>query len=373
MPYEILSGNHIVAQTGDFDRVTVIDHARCPLYLKRWDDFSGWLENRAIDHHRTNSRILKRVLRLSEKNDRATALRFNAATITDNFWVREMGSSLQYSEVRFKDNLFDQVALRGSTSGFTLRPSRTPELTNTGSYEKCWKRMDGHWNMIKQESLAAIFSEIFIYHLGAALGFPMATYRRYDRSTVQSEDFTADGKFNLQTARALIGEDYESDFIYNCKVFEKLSPGLLKQYLAILFMDALVMNYDRHIDNYGVLTDPESGAILSMAPNFDNNLALLTNDLTEWEPVMGFLSDYRDLFSEYPVPPVSADQLDAAISLAYSAAASEFTQDELRSLRPQSEIRAFILQSYCIVCGQEPAQSCGMDLSPEAQPDGPEL
>ena len=49
MPYEILSGNHIVAQTGDFDRVTVIDPDRCPLYLKRWDDFSGWLENRAID------------------------------------------------------------------------------------------------------------------------------------------------------------------------------------------------------------------------------------------------------------------------------------------------------------------------------------
>lgn len=81
------------------------------------------------------------------------------------------------------------------------------------------------------------------------------------------------------------------------------------------------------------------------------------------------MSDYRDLFSEYPVPPVSADRLDAAISLAYSAAASQFTPDELHSLRPQSEIRAFILQSYCIVCGQIRR----MDISPENQLDGPEL
>ncbi|MEA4993910.1 MAG: hypothetical protein VB060_08790 [Oscillibacter sp.] len=369
MPYEILSGDTVVAETGTFDRITVIDPARCPLYLKRNDDFAGWLENRAIDRHRTNSRVLKRVLRLSEKNDQATALHFNAATITDNFWVREKGSTLRYADVRFQSNLFDQVALHGSTSGFLLNPSRTPELTNTGSYEKCWKRLDGRWNMIKRESLAAIFSEVFIYHLGAALGFPMAKYRRYDRDTVQSEDFTADGKYNLQTARALLSEDYESDFPYNCKLFEKLSPDMLKQYLEILFMDALCMNYDRHIDNYGILTDPKSGAIVSMAPNFDNNLALLTNDLNKWEPVMGFLGDYRDLFSEYPAPAVSMDQLSAAIESAYSAAAAEFSTEELRSLRSKSEIGQFILQSYCVICN--PSLNCvqymNLDEEPELQ------
>lgn len=144
--------------------------------------------------------------------------------------------------------------------------------------------------MIKRESLEAILSEVSIYRLGAALGFPMAKYWRYDRDAVQSEDFTENGKYSLQTARALIGEDYESDFPYNCKTFERLSPEMLKQYLAILFMGALCMNYDRHIGNYGILTDPENGAIVSMAPNFDNNLALLTNDLPKWGPVMGFLT-----------------------------------------------------------------------------------
>lgn len=367
MPYEILSGDIVVAETGEYNRLTILDAARCPLYLKNNDDFAGWLENRAIDRHRTNSRVLKRVLRLSEKNDMATALHFNAATITDNFWVREKGSTLKYADVRFKDNLFDKVALHGSTSEFNLSPSRTPELTNTGSYEKCWKRLDGHWSMIKRESLAALFSEIFIYYLGERLGFPMAEYKRYGQDTVCSVDFTKNGKYNLQTARSLMSEDYESDFSYNCKAFLNLSPALLKQYLEILFMDALCMNYDRHIDNYGILTDPATGAVVSMAPNFDNNLALLTNDLPEWKPVRGFLRDYQEIFAEYSPPKITMQQLVTAIDYAYEVTSSAFTGDELLGLKSKAQIRDFVLQSFSLTVGMEMSHFQDKDLCDEPE------
>lgn len=32
MPHGILSGDTVVAETGAFDRITVMDSARCPLY-----------------------------------------------------------------------------------------------------------------------------------------------------------------------------------------------------------------------------------------------------------------------------------------------------------------------------------------------------
>ena len=128
------------------------------------------------------------------------------------------------------------------------------------------------------------------------------------------------------------------------------------------------MNYDRHIDNYGILTDPKSGAVVSMAPNFDNNLALLTNDLTKWEPVMGFLRDYQDLFSEYPAPAISMEQLSAAVGSAYSVAAAEFTAEELRVLHSKAEIEQFILQSYCMVCDCAPTQFQSLDVENEIEP-----
>ena len=101
------------------------------------------------------------------------------------------------------------------------------------------------------------------------------------------------------------------------------------------------MNYDRHIDNYGILTEPATGSIVSMAPNFDNNLALLTNDLP----------DYRDLFAAYPVSSVSAQQLKKAVDRAYADSAREFSNGELQKLRTKAEIRDFILLSYCLMRG----------------------
>ena len=38
--------------------VVPIDVAHMPLYLASHDDLEGWLEGRAVDRHRPNSRIL---------------------------------------------------------------------------------------------------------------------------------------------------------------------------------------------------------------------------------------------------------------------------------------------------------------------------
>lgn len=54
-----------------------------------------------------------------------------------------------YEDIRFKENYFSELALRGDPDSFSNRPSRTPELTNIGSFEKCWKLIDGEWWMYK--------------------------------------------------------------------------------------------------------------------------------------------------------------------------------------------------------------------------------
>jgi hypothetical protein len=43
--------------------------ALLPLYLKNFGNLEHWLEGRAIDSHRTNSRLLKKALRLSHADD----------------------------------------------------------------------------------------------------------------------------------------------------------------------------------------------------------------------------------------------------------------------------------------------------------------
>lgn len=106
-----------------------------------------WLESRAIDRHRTNSRILKRILRLGDTSDLNTALHVHGATITDNYWVKtEDEANLTWADVGFRENYFADLALSGRFSSiaknYTPEELRTatPELTNIGSYEKCWRQ-----------------------------------------------------------------------------------------------------------------------------------------------------------------------------------------------------------------------------------------
>ena len=274
-----LMSGYTVAARIENGTVIPVCSALLPLWLTERNDLEGWLKSRAIDRHRTNSRVLKKLLRLTDSGDLAAVLRAHGATITDHYWIRsDQETELIYPDIRFTSDRFAEVALTGSFSSYdrTLSEaelaSGTPELTNTGSYEKCWKLEEGSWWLYKSENRLERFSELFICELGKALGFPMAEYLP-SGNYIKTKDFTG-GTLNYEPAEALVGE--EEDYVYNYDKLTKLDPLLGKQYLDLLFMDALCFNMDRHTKNYGVLRDRNTGHILRMAPNFDNNIALIS-------------------------------------------------------------------------------------------------
>ncbi|MDD3337191.1 MAG: hypothetical protein PHI98_17040 [Eubacteriales bacterium] len=272
---EILSRDKVIAQIEN-GVITDADQALLPLFLKRTGDVEAWLSGRAIDSHRTNSRLLKKALRIGNTEDAEVVLKVHAATITDTYWFRESGSTLRYEDVRFKKNMFDKLALTGDPDSFNQPYSHTPELTNTGSFEKCWRLENGQWAMVKKGNALELFSELFICRLGQALSFPMAEYR-LDGDTVISPDFTNGAAVNYESADGIVGEN--EDYRVNFDAFWNLSPALAAQYLQIIYLDTLCFNMDRYTQNYGILRDVNTGEILTMAPNFDNNIALFARGI----------------------------------------------------------------------------------------------
>ena len=249
-------------------------------HLKRVANAELWLETRAIDFHRSNSRLLKKALRLKEKDDVSTALYVNAATITDNYWIKPFDSELSYSNVRFTDDYFSRLvsrlALKGGYASFNrtanLNQIQTPELTNTGSFEKCWKLIDGKWWMYKTANHEEMFSELFIYHLGKKLGMNMAVYERGDKC-VKSLDFTDSASVNFEPAFTFMGdnEDYEDVFAR----LNELCPQASADFVKMIFLDTLTANPDRHTANFGLLRDIKTGKLIGFAPVFDHNMALI--------------------------------------------------------------------------------------------------
>ena len=294
----LMSEDRVIATVKNGEMIDY-DEALIPLYLKRTKYMEGWLASRAIDTHRTNSRLLKRALRLHTADNAQTALAVNAATVTDRYWFKPEGSNACYEEIRFKENYFDNLALFGDPNGFSHKPSRTPELTNTGSFEKCWRLIDGTWWIYKSGTKNEYFSELFICKLGEKLEFNMAHYEM-DGEYIRSKNFTDSTDWNFEPISSLMGDN---DGYSDCfDTVYALDPALAEQYLRLIWLDTICYNMDRHTENFGFMRDVKSGRIISMAPNYDNNIALIARGYPAKvsREGDGLIRFFREFLSENP-------------------------------------------------------------------------
>lgn len=252
-------------------RLAPICESLLPLYLQSHDDFEGWLSVRAIDSSRANAHLLKKALRLTTCSDPELVLSVNAASVIDTYWFRPMDSQITFSDVCFKQNKYANMALAGDPAMLSEAPAPTPELTSIGSFEKAWYQIDGQWWLYKQGKPEELFSELFICRLGQMLDYPMAEYELAD-GYIRSPDFTHGASVNFESVWGLVGED--EDYARSYQAIARLSPAAASKFIAMITLDTICLNVDRHTHNYGVLRDAETGKTLDFAPNFDNNVAL---------------------------------------------------------------------------------------------------
>ena len=301
--YFIMSADIPVAKWEN-DNLTVINSDLLPLYLKRISDADSWLATRAIDSHRSNSRLLKKALRLAERDDISTVISVNGVTITDNYWIKELDSDLKYEDVRFKNDFFSNLALKGSYNSFNSaskrKDTRTPELTNIGSYEKCWKLRNGEWWMYKKANHSEMFSELFVYCLGKAQNMNMAYYERGD-GYVKTLDFTRNAEVNFEPAAAFMGDDEDYEAVI--KKLQEICPKAIPDYIRMIFLDTVAANPDRHTFNFGLLRDVNNGKLLGLAPNFDNNMALIAtgypSNPKKSDMLIKLFNEVLEMHSEY--------------------------------------------------------------------------
>ena len=287
---ELLSED-IVCAIVENGQLTITDAKHAPLFL---DDFRSWAEHRAISENRGYvARLLKTSSDISPNASAyETSLKANCACITDNYWVREVGSGLIYADVNYDayDGRMVRLALGLDTDLRNYHPSgRNPELTNIGDSNKAWSIDNAgiRW-LCKRQMLHECYNEIIASRIAKKLGINTVEYELVAKTDpdpykgqwgiVRSRDFTQNKGVNLEHAELLL-RHYgvkESDICENARIFH--AYGCEKEYLDIIYLDIITGNGDRHSRNYGVLRCQKTGDIIGFAPNFDNNYAF-TRDL----------------------------------------------------------------------------------------------
>lgn len=266
----VMSGNDKVAEFIKGNLI-YINEKRAPLVIKRTHSLERFLSLRVIDMSRTNARLLKKALNIQIEEDYKVSLYAYALSISDNYWFKPKHSKIKYLDIKLKSDSYSDAALKGDLTLFPHITKLTPEITTTGSFEKGWKIIDKKWYLYKSGNDRQIFSELFCSKFASLIGLNTVLYE-YDGSYIRSENFAH--KYNFEPIASLAADNDNYDYIFN--ILLNISEEIAKDYLKLIFFDSVVYNIDRHNENVGLLRDRYTGKIVSLAPNFDNNLALIS-------------------------------------------------------------------------------------------------
>jgi hypothetical protein len=167
-----------------------------------------------------------------------------------------------------------------------------------GSFEKCWKLHGGKWQMYKKANHEEMFSELFVYELGKALGMNMAIYERGE-GCVKSLDFTDGAAVNFEPASVFMGDNEE--YLDVIEKLKALCPTAIPDYIRMIFLDTVCANPDRHTNNFGLLRDTKTGELVGFAPNYDNHMALISRGYPSKPGAKDMLiSLFNELMKKYP-------------------------------------------------------------------------
>jgi len=315
----------------------VIDFSEdAPILIKK-GKVSDWKAIRTQDLNRPNSRALRRLLGLSTSNAQDVSPLIYYQSLSDSFWLKEKGDSAQWTDIQFTDDRFFTITLTGKghmSNPEIFKRKQSPEHSNTGSFEKGWKLKDGKWQLWKAGAAEAVWSEVFYSNL-ANIIFPGSAVEYWEDSTFSVCDNFIDRDD---------GESLEPYFSYcDDHSDSKLALTVLprsahKDYRNMLFLDALMYNWDRHEFNFGVVTKTGTTEV-RLQPYFDFNLSLFNGA----EPGSVRFEDstikmFKQVRTEVP------QLTEGMVRLAYQKTSTSFPP--VASLQ---ETIDFIMQSYTII------------------------
>lgn len=270
----VMNKNEVVAK---FEKgvLASINETLAPLVIKRTHSLEKFLELRVIDMSRTNARILKKVLNMDFDEDYKASLYSYALSVSDHYWFKPKHSKLKYNEVNFDNDALFETALKGEVNVYFNKAKLSPEITTTGSFEKGWRYIDNEWWLYKSGNANQLFSELFSSKFAELIGVNTVKYELEDKY-IKCKNFSPIYNFEPIASLADSNDNYENIF----SILINIDRYLARDYLKLIFFDTVVNNIDRHNENMGLLRNADNGQIISLAPNFDNNLSLLaTNEV----------------------------------------------------------------------------------------------
>ena len=247
-------------------------------------ELNGWWTSRAIPRGRDGIRDVTDPLGLADM--RSLLMGSLGLSLSDQYWVRPIGSDLAWEDVNlfdnpFSENLGDLLFGRECVPCQVRLPS--PDLTTDGVLRKRWRIVRGKRCLLKSGTEPygqEPYNEVAASMVMESLGIPHVTYTlgcENGRTCCICEDFV-DRDSDLVTAGRICGsrtkDNSSSPYRHLVDACSDLGADIVPFLDRMIVLDFILANDDRHLNNFGLLRDAESLEWTGPAPIYDTGSSL---------------------------------------------------------------------------------------------------
>ena len=251
-------------------------------------NLSEWFKGRGIPSWRDKLDLLLHRLDItapSELLDKAFGL-----SLSDQYWLKPYNLDINYNEINFFDNDFDyseflEASLSKNSKIITNEKSlKTPNNTTDGMLKKAWIIENGTRYLLKggyKNELLQPFNEVLASEICKRLGFNYVEYTldTYKDMVVSKCPCFINKDTELITCYQIKNDmkryDSKEDYEEYIKVLVENGIVDAREKLENMYiLDFLIMNEDRHLNNFGIIRDVNTLKWLDVAPIFDNGQSL---------------------------------------------------------------------------------------------------
>ena len=244
-----------------------------------------WWAERSIPASRSGVRQALNALGVSDTM--SLLLRCFGLSLSDQYWICPEDSMPKWDDINFFDNPFsDDIgnALFGDAKNPATIDFSSPDSTSDGNLKKRWKIIDGKRCLVKGGSNPyhqQPLNEVIATRIMNRLHIPCIEYSLiWDEEAPYSicEDFVNENTELVPAWRILQTKKQPNSISLYQHFIDCASdlgiPNVVPFLDQMIVIDYLILNEDRHFNNFGALRDAQTLEWIGMAPIYDSGSSL---------------------------------------------------------------------------------------------------
>ena len=242
----------------------------------------------------------------------------HALSLNDAYWITNDIMEYKWDELNLYSHPFDEALSYVAFTGYSQKVSgllSSPEITSSGMLKKCWSNREDGIYLLKGDDVfqsndgrSQATHEFYAAQVAEAFGIEHIDYgleefhhRNGNKEIVCiCKLFTSEneGFVDASIVAGDKGVDVHNLDLSSLSVQKQFSDWFGEFYADMMVFDSLIINRDRHLGNFGMIVDNNTGEYLRPAPLFDNGCSMLLG-ASKFDLKEGYTDYVASLYCKY--------------------------------------------------------------------------